>query len=80
MAGMAKPDRRAMVRLGGAAPRRLDCLISLLVRALRTDFKNLPSAGSAPSYAADFASRRAGQTFTGQLDRTLGAIRLISDK
>ena len=79
-AGMVKPARRAMLRLGGVAPCPPDCLIWLVVRALRTDFKNLPSAGSAPSYAADLASRWAGKVFTGQHGRTLGAMRLNSGK
>jgi hypothetical protein len=74
-AGTAKPARLAALRLRGGAPCRPGCLNSLAVRAVRTDFKNLPSAGSAPSYAADFASHQAGHMLTGQHGRTLNAMR-----
>jgi hypothetical protein len=67
--------RLATLRLRGGAPCRPGCLISLAEWAVRTDFKNLPSAGSAPGYAADFASRQAGQKLTGQHGRTLNAMR-----
>jgi hypothetical protein len=69
-----------MVHLRGGAPCRPDGLVSLFVRSLRTAFKNLPCAGSAPSYAADFASRQAGQMLTGQHGRTLDAMRLNPGK
>ncbi len=73
IAGMARPASLALRHLRGGEPCRPGCLISLVVRALRTDFNNLPCAGPAPSYAADFASRQAGQMFTGQHGRTLDA-------
>ena len=80
MAGMATPAHRVLRHARGGAPCRLDCLIALVVRALRTDFKNLPSAGSAPSYAADFASHQAGHMFIGQHGRTFDAVRLNPGK
>ncbi len=85
-AGTVNLARPARLRRRGAALCRPDCLgclvcLSCLVAcALRTAVKSLPSAEAVPGYAAAFASRRAGHSFTGQHDRTFDAMELNPGK